>query len=93
MEHNRDCDTTGEVCGNSKFADFPHNVDNSWQKSSSQSNQYNGITESSKKTIQIAEFSVVTPEQSKHIKPIGMAILSLIRQGDLDLTAYKSELV
>ena len=40
-----------------------------------------------KKHTQIAEFSVVTPEQSKHIKPVDMAILSMIPQGDLDVTA------
>ena len=44
-----------------------------------------------KKHTQIAEFNVVTPEQSKHIKPIDMAILSKIRQADLDLTAYLNE--
>ena len=42
---------------------------------------------------QIAEFSVVTPEQSKYIKPVDMAILSMIPQGDLDLTAYLNELL
>ena len=30
MEHNGDSDTVGEVYGNSKFADFPLNVDNNW---------------------------------------------------------------
>ena len=41
-----------------------------------------------KKHTQIAEFSVVTPEQSKHLNPVDMAILSMIPQGDPDLTAY-----
>ena len=41
-----------------------------------------------KKHTQIAEFSVVTPEQSEDNKPVDMAILSIIPQGDLDLTAY-----
>ena len=36
---------------------------------------------------------MVTPEQSKHIKPVDMAILSLIPQGDPDLTAYLNELL
>ena len=45
-----------------------------------------------KKHTQIAEFSVVTPQQSKHLKPVVMAILSMIPQGDLDLTAYLNEL-
>ena len=42
---------------------------------------------------QIAVFSVVTPEQSKHIKPVDMAILSMIPQGDPDLTAYLNQLL
>ena len=45
------------------------------------------------KNTQIAEFSVVTPEQSKHIKPVDIAILSMIPQGDLDLTTYLHELL
>ena len=44
-----------------------------------------------KKHAQIAEFSVLTPEQSKHIKPVFMAILRKIPQGDPDLTAYLNE--
>ena len=46
-----------------------------------------------KKHPQIAEFSVVTPEQSKHIKPVNTAILSMMPQGDSDLTAYLNELL
>ena len=46
-----------------------------------------------KKHTQIAEFSVVTPEESKHIKPVDMAILSMIPQDDPDLTAYLNELL
>ena len=41
----------------------------------------------------IAEFSVVTPEQSKHIKPVNMATLSMIPKGDVDLSAYLHELL
>ena len=46
-----------------------------------------------KKHTQIAEFSVVTPEQSKHIKPVDMAILSMIPQDDPDLIAYLNKLL
>ena len=46
-----------------------------------------------KKHTQIAEFSVVTPEQSKHIKPVYVAILSMIPQDDPDMTAYLNELL
>ena len=44
-----------------------------------------------KKHTEIAEFSVVTPEQSKHIKPVDMAILSMIPQDDPDLIAYLND--
>ena len=46
-----------------------------------------------KKHTQIAEFSVLTPDQSKHIKAVDMAILSMIPQDDLDLNAYLNELL
>ena len=46
-----------------------------------------------KKNTQIAELSVVTPEQSKHTDLVDMAILSMIPQGDPDLTAYQKELL
>ena len=46
-----------------------------------------------KKHTQIAEFSVVIPEQSKHIKPVDKAVLGMIPQGDPDLTAYLHELL
>ena len=51
-------------------------------------------TESSyliKKNTQIAKFSVVIPEQSKYIKLVDMAILSMITESKLDLTAYLIE--
>ena len=46
-----------------------------------------------KKNTQIAEFSVVTPEQSRSIKPIDMAILSMIPEGGPDLITYLTELL
>ena len=45
------------------------------------------------KNTQFAELSVVTPEQSKFIKPVDMAILSMIPQGDPDLITYLTELL
>ena len=44
------------------------------------------------KNTQIAEFSVVTPEQSKFIKPVDMTILSMIPEGDPDLITHLTEL-
>ena len=46
-----------------------------------------------KENTQIAEFSVVTPEQSKFIRPVDAAILSMILEGDPDLTIYLNELL
>ena len=45
------------------------------------------------KNTQIAESSVVTPEQSKYIKPVDMAIHSMIPEGDPDLITYLNELL
>ena len=45
------------------------------------------------KSTQIAELSVITPEQSKFIKPADMAILSMIPEGDPDLVTYLTELL
>ena len=44
-----------------------------------------------KKHTQIAEFSGVTPEQTKHNIPVDIAIRRMIPQGDPDLTAYLNE--
>ena len=44
-----------------------------------------------KKHTKIAQFSVVPPEQSKHIKPVD--ILRMIPQDEPDLTAYLNELL
>ena len=93
MEHNRDCHTIWEVYEKGKFADFPLNVDNTWQTNSSQNKQYNKSPYLIEKETQIAKFSVVTPEESKHIKPVEVAIPNMTPQGDPDLTAYLNEVL
>ena len=45
------------------------------------------------KKTPIAEFSVITPEQSKFFKPVDTAILSMIPEGDPDLVPYLTELL
>ena len=45
------------------------------------------------KNTQTAEFSVVTPEQSKFIKSVDMAILGMIPEGGPDLVTYLTELL
>ena len=46
-----------------------------------------------RRNTQIAEFSVVSAEQSKFIKFVEMATLIMIPQGDPNLTAYLNELL
>ena len=45
------------------------------------------------RNTQIAELSVVTPEQSNFIKPVDMAILSMTPEGDPGLVTYLTELL
>ena len=45
------------------------------------------------KNTQIAEFFVVPPEQSKFIKPVDTAFLSMIPEGDPDLVTYLTGLL
>ena len=45
------------------------------------------------KNTQIAEFSVVNPEQTKFIKPVDTAILSMIPEGDPDHVTHLTELL
>ena len=45
------------------------------------------------KNTQIADLSIVTPEQSKFIKPVGTAIFNMIPEGDPDLITYLTELL
>ena len=44
------------------------------------------------KNTRTAEFSVVTPEQSNFIKPVDIAIFSMIPEGNPDLITYLTEL-
>ena len=93
MEHNSYCDTIGEVLLNRKPVDFPLNVN---KIDNTVAIRVTITTESPymfKKNTQVAEFSVVTPEQSEYIKPVDMAIRSMIPEDDPDLAAYLNELL
>ena len=98
MKHNRDSDTIGGVYGNSKSAVFPL-LDKFTETTIIDKRIAVRVTNTTEKPYlirkhtQIAELSVVSQEQSKHIKPVDMAILSLIAQEDPDLTAYLNELL
>ena len=46
-----------------------------------------------KKSARVAQFSVVTPDQSKFIRPVDTAILSIIWERDPHVTTYLIELL
>ena len=46
-----------------------------------------------KSNTEIAEFSLVTPEKSKFIRPADTAILSMTPEGDPDPTAHLNKLL
>ena len=91
--------TTGTVTPLEKFTETPsllisHSMSTIIDKSIAvRVTNTTGLPYHIKKHTQIAEFSVVTPERAKHIKPVEMATFSMIPQGDPDLTAYLNELL
>ena len=88
MANYRYFDTSGKVYRSSKSANIPLDFKNNWQKDSS---RITNTTESPyliKKNTKIAEFSVVTPGQSKSIIPGDTTILSMIPESDPDLITY-----
>ena len=93
MEHNRHSDTIVEKYKISKSADFPVNVDNNWRKNSSHGNQNNKITISNQKAHTVCRVLRSHTRQSKYIKPLDEAILSVIPEGDPYLTAYSHQLL
>ena len=96
MEYNRDFNASGKIHRNRESHNIPFNVNNSTIIDRKIAVRVTKTMESPytiNKTTQIAEFSVVTPEQSKFIKPVDMAILSMIPEGDPDLINYLTELL
>ena len=99
VEHPSERHTTGTVTPVGKFTEAAsllksHSISTTidkktavWTTNTTQSPY------SIKKNTQIAEFSLVTPEQSKFIRPVDTAILSKIPEGDPDLTTYLNELL
>ena len=93
MEHNSHGDTVGKFTETASVL-ISHSMSTIFDKRIAV--RVSNTTESPyliKKQTQIAELSVVTPEQSKHIKPVDMAILRMIPLGDPDLTAYLNKLL
>ena len=99
IDHPSKWNTTGTVTPLEKFTEtasflISHSMSTIFDKRIAV--RVTNITESPysiKKHTAIAKLSVVTPEQSKHIKRVDLAILSMIAQGDPDLTTYLNEIL
>ena len=97
VDHPSEWNTTGTVTPLEKFAEtanllISHSMSTKMDKRMAV--RVTNTTKSPyliKKNTQVAEFSVVTPEHSKHNKPVDMAKLGMIPQSDPDLTAYLNE--
>ena len=97
VDHPSEWHTTGTLTAVGKFTEaasllISHSVSKKIDKTTAV--RITNTTESPyliMRNTQFAEFSVVTPEQSKFIRPVDTAILSMIPKGDPDLNAYLSE--
>ena len=86
-------DSSGKTHRSRESDDVSFNFNNNWQKDSTQIHQHKGIPLYDQQDTQIADFPVVTPEQTKFIKPIDTVIPNVIPEGDSNLTTYLTELL
>ena len=96
VDHSSEWRTTGTVTPVEKFTEAASLIISHSMSIIIDRKRVTNTTESPytiNKNTQIAELSVVTPEQSKFIKPLDMAILSMIPEGDPDLVTYLTELL
>ena len=99
VDHSLEWNTTGTLTRVEKFTEaasllIPYSISTIFDKKIAV--RVTNTTKSPysiKKNKHIVEFSVVTPEQSKFIKPVDTAILSMIPEGDGDLTTYLTKLL
>ena len=99
VDHISDRNTTGTVTPVEKFSEAASLIISHSMSTLSDRKIAVGVTKTTEspytinKNTQIADFSVVTPEQSKFIKPVDTAILSMIPEGNPDLGTYLTELL
>ena len=99
VDHPSEWHTTGTVTPVGKFTEavsllISHSISTIIKKKTAV--RITNTTESPyliKKNTQIAEVSVVTPDQSKFIRPVDTAIRSMIPKGDPGLTTYVGKIL
>ena len=99
VDHLSEWNTTGTVKPVEKTTETTSLIISHWMSTKFDSKvavRVTNTTESPctiKKNTQIADFSVVTPEQSKFIKPVDTELLGMIPEGDSDLINCLTELL
>ena len=99
VDHSSEWNTTGTVTPVEKFTEDASLIRSHSMSTITDSKIAVRVTNTTEspysinKNTQIAEFSVVTPEQSKFIKPVDMAILSMIPEGNPHLVTCLIELL
>ena len=99
VDHSWEWNTTGTVTSVEKITEaanliISHSISSVFDKKIAvRVTNTTELSYSVTKNTQIAEFSVVTPEQSKFIRPVDTAIVSMIPEGDPHLTTYLIELL
>ena len=83
----------GKIHGNSRFVEFTLRVKRIDKKIAVKVTDTTESPYTIRKNVQIAEFSVVSPEQPRCIRSVDMAILNMSPEGYLDLTTYLNELL
>ena len=98
-DHLSDWNTTGTVTPVEKFKEavsliISHSIStNIYRKIAVRVTNTTELPYTVNKNTQLADFSVVTPEQSKFIKPVDTAVLSMVPESDPDLITYLTELL
>ena len=99
VDHSSEWNTTGTVTPVEKFTEAASLIISHSMLTKSDRKRAVRVTNTTEspytinKNTQISESSVLTPEQSKFIKPVDTAILSMIPEGDPDLVTYLTELL
>ena len=93
IENNRYRDPRGKIHRSRECDNIPFYLNSHWQKKAVRVTNTTKSPYTIQTNTQIADWSVLTPVQSKFIKPVDTAILSMIPEGDPVLITYLTKLL
>ena len=98
VDHPSEWETTGSVTPFERFIGtasllISHSMSTKIENVAVRVTNTNKSSYTIRKNTQIAEFPVVTPEQSKFIQPAETAVLNMLNEGDTDLNTCLNELL